>query len=165
MKKSHVILLFFVALLANGCHKENHHHSDYCDNLITDTIGTNDSCRIYIPSAFTPNGDGFNDVYQPVLFNVQSCSVVIYNECNEVEYSEIQPLQGWNPVDDIKYLQTYYVRIQAITNENHHIGLCGELTALKCIPRGSDISDFTFSDQFSSLGPEFNSNEILPFCP
>lgn len=164
MNNSLIKYSVFAVLLASGCFKENLHHTEYCNNLITDTLGTNDSCRIFIPSAFTPNGDGMNDIFQAALFNVKTYSIVIYNECNEVMFSGTQPHEGWNPNGNLKHNHTYYVRIQAITNQNNHIGFCGEFVALNCLPSGTDMRDFTFSDQLSYYGAQFNSNEILSPC-
>jgi gliding motility-associated-like protein len=55
----------------------------------TATISTsNVSCSpfepvIYIPTAFTPNNDGFNDVYEPMYYGIQSYQLTVYNRWGE----------------------------------------------------------------------------------
>jgi gliding motility-associated-like protein len=55
----------------------------------TATISTsNVSCSpyepvIYIPTAFTPNNDGVNDVYEPMYYGIQSYQLTVYNRWGE----------------------------------------------------------------------------------
>jgi gliding motility-associated-like protein len=51
----------------------------------------------YIPTAFTPNNDGGNDVYKPLLFGiVKKYQFTIYNRLGEKVFQSIEPGKGWN---------------------------------------------------------------------
>jgi gliding motility-associated-like protein len=51
----------------------------------------------YIPSAFTPNGDGKNDVFLPLLFgNIQQYNFSIYNRWGQVVFQSAEPGKGWD---------------------------------------------------------------------
>src|SRR5690606_26860544 len=52
--------------------------------------------RVYIPNAFTPNGDGINDEFKVYIEGVNKFWLAIYDRWgNEVFFSE-NPNQGWN---------------------------------------------------------------------
>jgi gliding motility-associated-like protein len=51
----------------------------------------------YIPNAFTPNNDGRNDVFKPMIFgNVIRYSFVIYNRWGQKVFESNDLLKGWN---------------------------------------------------------------------
>jgi gliding motility-associated-like protein len=52
---------------------------------------------LYVPTAFTPNGDGKNDVFRPLLFgNVSQYRLTVYNRWGEVVYQTTEPQKGWD---------------------------------------------------------------------
>jgi gliding motility-associated-like protein len=52
---------------------------------------------IYVPDAFTPNGDGKNDVFRPLLFgNVKTYSFTIYNRFGRTVFQSGELLKGWD---------------------------------------------------------------------
>lgn len=149
---------------ALGCSKESDDGRTYCDNLSTDTTGTGDSSRIYVASAFTPNGDGVNDIFLPAAFHIKSWTLEIYDYCGERLFVSTQPGLGWTATSHVRYNQCYYYRLQALTNENHPIGLCGEFIALECVPRGFELDQYTFSDQIGYDGLQYATTEMLGEC-
>lgn len=53
--------------------------------------------NIYVPSAFTPNGDGLNDVIKPILLGMRSLKYFkIYNRFGELVFSTTEPGKGWD---------------------------------------------------------------------
>lgn len=147
-----------------GCYKDEHHERMHCEDLFTDTLGTGDSCRIYVPVAFTPNGDYINDVFMPATFSVKSIRMEIYDACDRLVYVSTGAHVSWNPQGGIDFDGRYAYRLQALTNEHHHIGLCGEFMALRCLPVGLQMSDFIFSDQLSYQGAMYNTSDMLLSC-
>ncbi len=75
------------------------------------------NCPYLLPTAFSPNGDGKNDDYRPVLPSdcpVQGYKLEIYNRWGARIYTSYDPAQGWDgringmPAD----VGTYIYRIQ-----------------------------------------------------
>jgi len=52
---------------------------------------------VFIPNAFTPNGDGKNDVFRAIIFGkVVSFKMDIYNRWGELIFSTTNPQKGWD---------------------------------------------------------------------
>jgi len=52
---------------------------------------------IYVPTAFTPNGDGHNDVLRPFPVGIVKLDYFrVYNRWGELVFETSQYLQGWN---------------------------------------------------------------------
>lgn len=50
-----------------------------------------------MPTAFTPNGDGKNDQFRPMLFgNVKSYRFTVYNRWGEIVFQTAELQKGWN---------------------------------------------------------------------
>ena len=52
--------------------------------------------RLFIPDAFTPNGDGLNDIFKPSTIGLKEYDFEIYNRWGENIYSSNGPEAGWN---------------------------------------------------------------------
>ena len=57
----------------------------------------NCNCTVYVPNAFTPNGDGINDRFQPI----SKCAVTqynfsIYDRWGELVFSTVDPAAAWD---------------------------------------------------------------------
>lgn len=51
----------------------------------------------FVPTAFTPNGDGKNDVFRPLLFGkVKQYTFTIYNRWGQVIFQSSEVGKGWN---------------------------------------------------------------------
>lgn len=49
----------------------------------------------YVPNSFTPNGDGINDVFQPVFTGISSYKIEIYNRWGDVIFASEDPHEPW----------------------------------------------------------------------
>jgi gliding motility-associated-like protein len=68
-----------------------------CTDVDTVNIKINFKSHIFIPSAFTPNNDGLNDILKPVLslqYKLQSFSV--YNRWGQIVFTTANYGSGWN---------------------------------------------------------------------
>ena len=98
----------------------------------SDTICVdNDACPIYeLPNVFTPNGDGYNDVFEPKhaqLSVIISAKTVIFNRWGNILWDSTDPLIQWDGKSKLTKLDcppgTYFY-ITDIT----YIGEAGEET-------------------------------------
>jgi gliding motility-associated-like protein len=70
---------------------------------------------IYVPSAFTPNDDGKNDVFRPMLFgNIIKYRFSIYNRWGQLLFNTTEPGKGWNGRNN-GYIQHNNVFVWACT--------------------------------------------------
>jgi len=55
------------------------------------------NCNVFVPTAFTPNGDGLNDVFRPsVQCFAKDYRLSIYNRYGEMVFTTTQLGEGWN---------------------------------------------------------------------
>jgi len=55
------------------------------------------SCPTYVPNAFSPNGDGLNDLFRPVInCPVENYDLRIYNRWGNEVFASNDPNQNWN---------------------------------------------------------------------
>jgi len=69
-----------------------------CTDTLVETVTVHDIFTIYIPSAFTPDGDGLNDVFQPkgISWEDGTFSMDIFDRWGCLMYHTTDPNQGWN---------------------------------------------------------------------
>lgn len=72
----------------NGCYTE------FCVDLKLRSAADS----VFIPSVFTPNGDGVNEEFLPILSGIvpQNYSLSIFNRWGQVLFETNNPNQGWN---------------------------------------------------------------------
>jgi gliding motility-associated-like protein len=76
--------------------------------IASDAIGCIDSAYVtvyvfqtmpyvFVPTAFTPNGDGLNDVIRPIAVGIQKINYFsIYNRWGQMVYYTTQNKTGWD---------------------------------------------------------------------
>jgi gliding motility-associated-like protein len=65
----------------------------------TDTVKINVFVgpTFYVPNAFSPNGDGFNDVFRPILVGMYSTDYfIVYNRYGQIVFETNRFMQGWD---------------------------------------------------------------------
>jgi gliding motility-associated-like protein len=87
--------------------------------VVTNDFGCKDSAerevhvkgeQVYMPTAFTPNGDGLNDLFRPYGAGIKSWHLEIYNRWGELIFSGNESGDGWDgsfkniPVPDDGYV-------------------------------------------------------------
>lgn len=64
----------------------------------SDIFVINSDCisKSYIPNAFSPNGDGLNDVFKPTLINFEDYNLEIYNKWGQKIFESFSADNGWD---------------------------------------------------------------------
>ena len=85
----------------------------YVDSLVVYTEDC--SCEWFVPSAFTPNGDGLNDEFLPIIeCPIESYLLRIYNRWGNLVFESTDQEFGWraeelnNNVQDVYTYQIQY---------------------------------------------------------
>ena len=68
-----------------------------CVTVDTQLVKTIDKVAMYVPNAFTPNGDGINDVLRPVLFGIKELYYFkIFNRLGQQVFQTNVAGKGWD---------------------------------------------------------------------
>ncbi|MDG1334404.1 MAG: gliding motility-associated C-terminal domain-containing protein [Crocinitomicaceae bacterium] len=70
-----------------------------CIDSMTRAIFYKEDVIFYVPNAFTPNGDEYNQVFQPIFtsgYDAHDFNMLIYNRWGEVIYETNDDTQGWD---------------------------------------------------------------------
>lgn len=114
------------------------------DNNCTDSaclvIQINDGLLYYVPNAFTPDGDGKNDIFIPVLnnFDEESYEMLIFNRWGQLIFSTEDIFTGWDgtsslgPVNEKVKDDVYVWKISGKDKDSGHpVELIGHVTLFK----------------------------------
>jgi gliding motility-associated-like protein len=67
-----------------------------CQDSITKLITIKDEHYIYVPNAFTPDGDRFNNVFYASTVNIVTFNMLIFNRWGELIFESNDPEYGWD---------------------------------------------------------------------
>ncbi len=69
------------------------------------------NCRFFLPTAFSPNGDGLNDRFKPLIYDVREMNYKIFNRWGELLYEGNETDPGWDGTskDEMVQLGNYLV--------------------------------------------------------
>lgn len=162
MKK--LVYSAFCLLFLFSCGKKDKFECDVQDQMAP----ADDSASVFVPTAYSPNGDGLNDVFRPIYFNVKSVDLSIYNT-DKLMFHSVELYQGWGEMLDIESgIQLFHYKFTAVTNQGNTISRCGDVYAYKCLPKGFDPKVLTFGDQYDPNMPggylKASSYEIFKQC-
>jgi len=122
---------FSVSYLENPSHVYQYGGTYTIGLMVTNEIGCQDSTSktieiknigLFIPNSFTPNGDGINDQFIPIMNSVSSegYSMTIYNRWGEIIFQTMDIHQGWDGKHQGVFvpINSSYTYIIRYTNEN-----------------------------------------------
>jgi gliding motility-associated-like protein len=82
---------------------------------------------IYVPNTFTPNGDGTNDVFKPIIsegIDIYTYRLLIFNRWGEVLFESLNKEIGWDGTYGGKVMQdgvyVWKVTVNSINNEDEY---------------------------------------------
>jgi gliding motility-associated-like protein len=105
-----------------------------CINYDTVFVEVLNEFTIIIPDAFTPNGDGLNDVFHPVVIGlVEFLDVSIYNRWGELVYYSQDLNSGWDGTYQGKEqeLATYVVVVRILDTKGNPAKSAGTTTIIR----------------------------------
>lgn len=129
MKATKVLFLLVIStvLLTTSCNKRKMKTRGCTDAISSiNTVSDGDTLICYVPSAFTPNGDGFNDVFEPIGVGYDSVSIIIWRNNKEIWSTEQTGETIWTGENRAGY---YTYKIFLIRPNTPHIELEGNLVS------------------------------------
>ena len=69
-----------------------------CADSICHTVVIDDVFLLYVPNSFSPNGDGVNDIFLPIVqgFDPETLEILVFNRWGEVIFKSSSALIGWD---------------------------------------------------------------------
>lgn len=67
-----------------------------CSDTAYETVWVNPVSEIFIPNSFTPNGDGINDVWQPVMSYIKTVEIRVFDRWGEEVFYSDDIYNGWD---------------------------------------------------------------------
>lgn len=67
-----------------------------CKDTVIKTITVDEDFNMFVPNVFTPNGDGHNDIFIPVMRGVKFYDIMIFDRWGEMIFRTVDPQQGWD---------------------------------------------------------------------
>lgn len=67
-----------------------------CKDTLNDYLQITDEFAFFAPNAFSPNGDGKNDFFAPVIYGVLKYRLRIYDRAGFVVFESEEPGETWN---------------------------------------------------------------------
>ena len=111
-----------------------------CQAIDTILFILDESGQVFIPTLFSPNGDGINDYFIPVVTdpNIQIKSMKIFDRWGELLFQSesVNPAQlntGWSGIFKNKPLNpgVYLYLIEGLDSNHSKINLKGEVTLIR----------------------------------
>ena len=110
-------------------------NSHGCTDTTTNCLVVAPAFTLYIPSAFSPNGDGVNDVFQPVGKYVQSFEMYIFDRWGMQLYHTADITRGWNGSvrggSNIAQEDTYIYKILVTDSQGIQHSYIGNVSIIK----------------------------------
>jgi gliding motility-associated-like protein len=102
-----------------------------CTDTLIRPLVVGEDFGIYVPNAFTPNGDGVNDIFQPKGFGVVKYELNIFDRWGEKVFSTKDFEKGWDGTmqskNDVKYgiieegTYTWLINCTSVFGKSHEL--------------------------------------------
>jgi gliding motility-associated-like protein len=109
-----------VVVYKNGCSS-----SDVLSMII--------KCDVFVPTAFTPNNDGDNDVYGLINKNIKSLHLKIFTRWGQLIFESDDPTKGWDGTykGERCLIDNYVYYATGLTMDDKPFSVKGSLTLLR----------------------------------
>ena len=107
-----------------------------CSDTAYSVVESNDIVRLTVPNGFTPNGDGLNDIFIPVVSNsdqIKFYRFEVYNRWGQLVFESTKPGEGWDGKFNGKQAQfgVYNWIVRFEVPENEPVNANGHVTLIK----------------------------------
>jgi len=107
-----------------------------CSATVTKPIIINEYATLYVPNAFSPNGDGKNELFLAEGVGISTFKMYIFDRWGLLLYYSEDITKGWNGTYQAKGTQilqedVYVWKIEATDFQNTNRNLHGTVTLLK----------------------------------
>jgi gliding motility-associated-like protein len=99
-----------------------------CISQVTGGVRVN-GYLFFMPTAFTPNGDGYNDVLRPEHTGILNYLIQVYDRWGKVIFTSNDPNEGWEGNDISDGVYNYIVKLDDLTKTPHHYS--GSITLIR----------------------------------
>lgn len=105
---------------------------DGCKNNACIDIVVKEESTLYVPNAFTPNGDDINDEFHVASYNLSEFDLKIFNRWGQLLFQTNDPLKGWDGSFKGQTVAGVYVFIlKAKGNDGSEYRKSGHITLLQ----------------------------------
>lgn len=100
-----------------------------CADTIVKSIEIEEDFSMYVPNAFTPNGDGRNEIFIPVMRGVKLYELSVFDRWGELVFLTNDQLAGWDGTfkGETCKMDTYVWKIKLSTNSGKMKSLSGHV--------------------------------------
>jgi gliding motility-associated-like protein len=105
-----------------------------CNNSYSANVDVNPCCDVYMPNAFTPNGDALNDIYRPVTNGHQHIiRYVILNRWGQTVFETADQAKGWDGTLDgtPQEIGVYFYYLKYQCSDNNIYEKHGDITLVR----------------------------------
>ncbi|MBL7932983.1 MAG: gliding motility-associated C-terminal domain-containing protein, partial [Bacteroidia bacterium] len=67
-----------------------------CSDTVVKYIEVDIDYTMYVPNAFTPNGDDLNEIFLPVIRGTRFYTLQVFNRWGQLIFSSSDPAKGWD---------------------------------------------------------------------
>ena len=154
-------ICFLIALFSQCKKKDAARVTNTCNNIIV--LPTADSTAFALPTAFTPNGDGVNDIYYPIApypNKISNYSLSIYNaSTNALEFQTNSVTTRWDGTVNGTVTTVYKHQVHVSFTDANGVAVdtCSFLflvpvSSAGCInPIPADTASYIFPDEMNFL--------------
>lgn len=104
-----------------------------CKSSISKKVIVGDEMGLFLPNAFTPNGDGSNDVFLAIANNIVKFDMLIFNRGGSLVFQSGDIRKGWDGTykGQISENNVYVYKVSYIGKDNKSHALTGSVTLIR----------------------------------
>jgi len=102
---------YFITVTEEGEYSVIIKATEGCESIDTAML-VNVAVPVYVPNAFTPNGDGLNDTFKPIIIKpdlISQYHLSIYNRWGQCFFETSDPAKGWDGKDEVPGVYNWVV--------------------------------------------------------